>query len=180
MDYRTLDATRIVEATLAPESGRVRVVGEASASYPRQAGLTHFRRTFTFEAPDRFVVSDDIASSDPHRVEWYLHSDDPIRGEPPAFRLGDDRAGLEVSLRLPPGSQTTTGPTWVMAPGAPGSIEKGSRDQRGYEIEVKTPPATAVAIEATMVVKRVGPASLPERSDSVVCQPPARAAATTA
>lgn len=154
MDYRTLDATRIVEATLAPEAGRVHVVGDASSSYPTQAGLSRFRRTFTFEAPGRFFIRDDIATSAPRTVEWYLHSDDPIRGEASAFQLGDNRAGLEVSLRLPPGSQTTTGPTWVMAPGAPGSIEKGSRDQRGYEIEVKTPPATAIAIEATMVVKK--------------------------
>jgi hypothetical protein len=40
-----------------------------------------------------------------------------------------------------------------MAPGKPGSITDGKREQRGYEVRVDMPAATAVAIRATLTVE---------------------------
>jgi heparinase II/III-like protein/uncharacterized protein DUF4962 len=160
LDYRTLDATRIASAALTP--ARVRIVGDAASSYDPKAGVTRFTRTFTFDAPDRFTINDVIETSAPQAVEWFVHADEKVNKHGSGYRLGATDAWLDVAVTVPQGSEQQIGPTFVMAPGQPGSIEQGSKDQRGYELRVRTPPATRTAIDAMLVVG--GPAAAPSRA----------------
>jgi len=55
--------------------------------------------------------------------------------------------GVSVNrVDLPPDARLRAGPTILTAPGQPGSIEQGRKDQRGYEL-VLQPPAPGRAIE---------------------------------
>ncbi len=150
MDYHALDATRITDMSLG--ASMVRIVGEAASSYDPKAGLKRFARTFTFEPPNRFAVSDVVETASPRTIEWYLHSDTAIAKAGDRHRLGDRDVSLDVAVQAPAASTQTTGPTYVQAPGEPGSIEQGKKDQRGFELVVRTPPATRTVIDATLTV----------------------------
>jgi hypothetical protein len=152
MSYAALNRTRIVSADHTP--GRVRIVGDAASSYPDAAGVTRFTRTFSFTAPDRFVIEDDIESSAPRTVEMYLHADQPVRARSWQFQIGPSDVWLETTVKAPEGSRAETGRTELRAPGQPGSIEKGDVEQRGFELKIATPAATSTHLTTEMVVKR--------------------------
>jgi hypothetical protein len=70
MDRAALDRVRITEATLTPSSARI--VADIAAAYPPAAGVTALRREFTFESPGLFRVRDQIDTSEPREIAWYL------------------------------------------------------------------------------------------------------------
>ena len=154
MPYAALDRTRILAVDLT--SGRVKIVGEASSSYPETAGLSRFTRTFTFTAPDRFTVDDEIDTATARTIEMYLHADRPIRGAAWQFQLGPSDVWLETAVKAPSGSRADVGGTELRAPGQPGSIEKGEVEQRGFELKVSTPAAASTRITTEMIVRRSG------------------------
>jgi uncharacterized protein DUF4962/heparinase II/III-like protein len=154
MPYAALDRTRILSADLTP--GRMKFVGDASASYPEAAGLSRFIRTFTFTAPDRFTVDDEIETGTARTIEMYLHADRPVRGAAWQFQIGPPDVWLETTVRAPSGSRADAGGTELRAPGQPGSIEKGEVEQRGFELKVSTPAAASTRITTEMIVKRAG------------------------
>lgn len=152
MKYEVLDRTRIVSAALGAKV--VTIVGDATSSYPDAAGLTRFVRTFTFTAPDRFVIDDEVGVREARTVEMYLHADQPVRGAPWLFQIGPADAWLDAKITAPPGSRAETGVTELRTPGPPGSIEKGTVEPRGFEVKVSTPPATTARITTELIVKR--------------------------
>ena len=168
MDYRTLDATRIVEASIAPS--KVRVVGEAASSYDPKAGVKRFTRTFAFDAPNRFTVSDVVETAAPQTVEWFLHSDTAISKNGNRYRIGDGNAGLDVEVTSQAAIVAATGPTTLMAPGQPGSIERGATDQRGFQVLVRAPAATRTVIDTTLLL--VQERSTPAAAESADRMPP--------
>jgi Heparinase II/III-like protein/Domain of unknown function (DUF4962) len=155
MDRAGLDRVRITEATLAPASARI--VAEIAAAYPPAAGLSAFRREFSFEAPRHFRVRDWLATSEPRTFEWYLHADGPFAIDGASFRDGSG-AAVHGRAALPSGARLRTGPTILTAPGQPGSIEQGRPDQRGFELVVEPPAAgRAAEFDVSFEVKRVRP-----------------------
>jgi hypothetical protein len=125
MDRALLGKIRIEDATLDRRSARI--VAELSAAYPPAAGLTAFRREFSFEAPGRFRLRDRLETRESRALEWFLHGDRPFVVDGAAFRVDACGGGLEGRVALPPGAGLRTGPTILTAPGQPGSIEQGSR-----------------------------------------------------
>jgi hypothetical protein len=152
MDRTALGTIRIEEATLGPSS--VRVAAEIAAAYPPAAGLTSFRREFSFTAPGRFEVRDRLQTAEDRRFEWYLHADRPFEVDGLGFR--DARAAPSFAGRVtsPQGARLRTGPTILTAPGRPGSIEQGRPDQRGFELVVEPgTPGRATEIDVVLDVK---------------------------
>jgi hypothetical protein len=154
VDYARLDRVRILRADVDP--GKARIELEAAGAYDPKVGLTRFTRRFEFAAPGTFTVRDEIVLEKPASVQWRLHSDTPV------LRSGTDwlagRAedgggpGLLVRVTAPAGASTSTAPTVLTAPGQPGSITSGAKDQRGHHLLVETAPATRVEIVAEMKV----------------------------
>jgi hypothetical protein len=151
MSQTSLDTIRITRATA--DATGVRVEADVAGAYPQTAGLARFHRVFTFDGKAAFTVEDTIATTAPKTVEWFLHADAPIATENGAFRLGSAPAALRVRLDTPAGSKTSTGPTFLTAPGLPGSITSGKREQRGYEVRVDVPAASAIAIKASLTIE---------------------------
>ena len=154
MDRTALDGIRVESS----ESGQgyFRVVAEIAAAYPKQASLRTFRRELSFQAPGRFRVHDRLETSEERSFEWFLHADRAfaVSGAGFASALGGGLK-LEGEVKLPQGARLRTGPTILTAPGQPGSIEQGRKDQRGFEL-VLEPRARSrsVELDVSFEVKR--------------------------
>ncbi len=94
--YATLDRTRIVSADLSAST--VRIVGDATSSYPGTAALTRFTRTFTFQAPDRFIIEDVVDTASSKSIEYYLHADQAVRGGQWTYQVGPPDVWLETTI----------------------------------------------------------------------------------
>ncbi len=154
MPYPALQEVSIREAEL---SGRnVRIVGEAAAAYPPQAGLTRFTRTFSFDGEASFRVSDRIELDQPRTVEWRLHSDTPFEAQGAGYRNGAGLTpALEVTIQATPVAEVRTGVSTVRTPGPPGSIETGPEEARGYQLVASVPtPTRTLALESELTVRR--------------------------
>jgi hypothetical protein len=144
MERKALGGIRIERATA--NAGYFSVTAEIAAAYPPQAGLRKFRREFSFEAERRFRVRDRLETSEERSFEWFLHADRAFATSGATFH--SDLGGgvrLDGEVSLPQGARLRTGPTILTAPGQPGSIERGRKDQRGFElvIEPRTPGRSA-------------------------------------
>jgi hypothetical protein len=137
-------------------SGYFWIVAELAAAYPPAAGLQTFRRRFSFEAPGRFRVHDRLETSEERSFEWLLHGDRPFVTTGTSFSSdlgGGLKLGGEVSM--PRDVRLRSGPTILTAPGQPGSIEQGRKDQRGFELVLQTPaPSRSVEFEVSFEVTR--------------------------
>jgi Heparinase II/III-like protein/Domain of unknown function (DUF4962) len=152
MDRAELGRIRIEEATLGPDA--VRIVAEIAAAYPPAAGLTTFRRELSFAAPGHFRVRDRLLTREERSLEWFLHGDRPFEATGASFRTGEGESALHGRVVLPEGARLHTGPTILTAPGQPGSIEQGRKDQRGFELVVEpASPGRATELEVTFEVK---------------------------
>jgi hypothetical protein len=139
MDRAALGGIRLEEAAIGPTSARI--VAELAAVYPPAAKVSQFRRELSFEAPASFRVRDRIETGEPRTLEWFLHADRPFSVSGTRFALDASGAKLDGRVASPRGARLRTGPTFLTAPGQPGSIEHGRQDQRGYELVVEPPAA---------------------------------------
>jgi hypothetical protein len=151
MDYRALDDVRIREVDLS--GGRARIVAELAAAYPKAVGVKTFTRMFAWDGQSRVTVVDAVTLETPKSSEWHLQSDTPFDGGGHRFRNGKPgEAALAVSFVLPKDAAITTGAATVKAPGPPGSIEKGSEEERGYVLRAIAPAAASVRFEVTIEI----------------------------
>ena len=154
MDRAALAGIRIESAESG--AGYFRVTAELSAAYPKEASLRSFRREFKFDAPGRFWVHDRLETIEERSFEWFLHADRPFTSTGSGF-TSDLGGGLlvEGEVKRPSDARATARPTILMAPGQPGSIEQGRKDQRGFELVVEpSAPARVFEIEVAFDLRK--------------------------
>ena len=151
MDYRALDAIRIREANLA--GGKARIVADLAAAYPVAAGISAYTRTFTWDGASLITVTDAVTLKTPQASQWHLQSDTPFAGSGTTFvNSKEGEARLRVSFAAPADVAVTTGGATVKAPGPPGSIEKGTEEQRGYVLTAAARAAAAIRFDVRLEV----------------------------
>jgi len=150
MDQAALDEVRITSMKV--DEGRVVVEAEAAGAYGASVGLTRFHRSLRFDGARTFVVEDAIATREAKSIQWFLHSDVPINASGAAFVFGGSTPALSVTVAGPTASTQTAEESVLTAPGRPGSITTGPREQRGHELKVETPPVTTATIRAVLTV----------------------------
>jgi hypothetical protein len=154
MDYRALDAIRIREASLA--GGKARIVADLAAAYPATAGVSAYTRTFTWDGASKITVTDAVTLNAAQASQWHLQSDTPFAGSGTTFANGKEgEARLRVTFAAPADVAVTTGNATVKAPGPPGSIEKGTEEQRGYVLTAAGRAAASIRFEVRLEI--VGP-----------------------
>ena len=121
------------------------IEGEGAGVYDASLGLTQYRRRISMTAPGTVQVSDAIVGTTPHIFTEVLHSDTTIQQSGPGYRFEFKSAGLNASLRQPAEVTTKIEPNVVMGPGQPGSVDKGSPEQRGERLLVSTATAATSA-----------------------------------
>ncbi|WP_394850369.1 DUF4962 domain-containing protein [Pendulispora brunnea] len=127
-----LDGIRIEDVKL--EAGRAYVRGNATLAYEPQLGLTKFVRELTFTEAEGLVLTDEVASRQEGRFGILFHADDKV--ETLAANQFLIRGQLLVDVTAPAPFVTAIVPNIVAAPGKPGSIEQGEREQRGERLEI--------------------------------------------
>ncbi|HEX6973889.1 MAG TPA: heparinase II/III family protein, partial [Vicinamibacterales bacterium] len=151
MDYRALDAIRIREVDL--KAGKARIVADLTAAYPATAGVSSYIRTFTWNGGSTITVSDAATLATAQAAQWHLQSDTPFEQAATAFVNGKEgQPRLRVSFSAPDGVKVATGAATVKAPGPPGSIEKGTEEQRGYALTGTSGPAATVRFDVKLEI----------------------------
>ena len=141
--YERLNQVRILEAQLAAKSALIRC--DATSTYAAGLGLTSFIRTFKLDK-GRFEITDELAAREPRVFTSLLHADEKVSEEPGRqYLLRNGNASLRVEVLVPTDAVTRIEPNYLTAPGPPGSVDKGDRQQRGERLAVaNAKPAQAV------------------------------------
>ncbi len=154
--YELLNRIRITQVKV--EQNQVVVRGDATAAYGPQLGLKKFVREFVYSADRRFRISDEVESTNPATFTILLHSDGPIEtylGD--RFMINAGRVKMLVDPRIEELQESTVGPprlrqilsaieaNTVMAPGPPGSVDKGPRQIRGQKLLISNRVPTSSA-----------------------------------
>ena len=151
IDYTQLAGTRITSVS---SSRGLRVEAEAAAAYPAKAGLARFARTFVFDGPDTFRITDDVTLSREGAAQWYLHTDTPLQQRGADWIVGGAGSPvLRVTVKDPAGARAKAGATQVAAPGPPSAITKGALEQRGYDLQLESPSALSHRFHVVLTVE---------------------------
>lgn len=139
-DYTRLDTVRITQAEFSSR-GFV-LTGEGAGAYNAALGLTRYQRTLTMRNTGDIDVRDNIAATGTHTFTEALHADGRIQqNSQRSFVLhpvAGSAAKLHAEILEPDDITTKIEPNIVMGPGIPGSVDKGTREQRGEFINATT------------------------------------------
>ena len=135
--YERIDRIKITDAKFGDE--KVSITADAAAAYEPERGVKKFVRTFEFTAPGKFVVTDDVETNEPQIITAFLHADNLIS------KLGSDSfifeptgTNLLVKILEPSAFDARVEKNILIAPGKPGSVDKGESVERGVRLAVST------------------------------------------
>ena len=139
-DYTRLNTVHIIKAEFSKE-GFV-LTGEGAGAYNAAFGLRRYERTLTMRRPGVIDVQDQIVAEGNHSYMEALHADGDIRElSQRSFILHPVEGGaatLRVDIVSPSDIVTKVDPNTVMGPGIPGSVDKGTLEQRGELVTATT------------------------------------------
>lgn len=133
--YERLNQIRFLKQELS----ETKAVFEAdlTAAYEPETGVRKFIRRFEFTAPDEFTVSDEVETAEPKTITAYLHADNRIENNSNGgFTFEPGGTELFVSFVEPKGAKTAVEKNILTAPGKPGSVDKGEREERGVRLSI--------------------------------------------
>ena len=148
--YENLNKIRLTNVKF--DTKKVLITADVTAAYESELGVKKFIRQFEFSAPNNFVVTDEVETDKPQIVTAYLHADNLIENasnnnfffEP----LNNSRLLVKIEQPLQP--RTAIEKNILTAPGKPGSVDKGEREERGVRLAISTKEKTT---KAKFVVK---------------------------
>jgi hypothetical protein len=140
--YELMNQIRIREVKV--ERDQVVVRGDATAAYAPELGLRKFVREFVFKPGNGFTISDEIETARTSVLTSLLHADHQVETlSANRFAIKSGAAKLLVERQ---GDSTPTQATIAIndltAPGPPGSVDKGERQERGQKLVLTTAPVT--------------------------------------
>jgi hypothetical protein len=135
--YDRLD--KIVLKKVDVSDKRARIEADITAAYEPEVGVKSFIRTFEFNAPGEFTISDSIDLSQPRKVTSFFHADTRIdKFGDRTFIFEPEGTSLRLDLVSLDNLEAKTEVNYLTAPGRPGSVDKGEREERGYRVAVST------------------------------------------
>ncbi len=142
--YARLDKIRIVDMKM--ENHRVALRGDATAAYAPELGLRKFVREFEFAPGIGFTVRDEVETLNPAVLTWLLHVDDHFeKQDANKFLVNAGSVNMLIEVSEPKELKTALETNALTAPGPPGSVDKGERQERGQKLSVSTTmPTNAV------------------------------------
>jgi hypothetical protein len=134
--YTRLNEARITAAHF--DAKGFTATGEGAGAYNAATGLTQWKRTLTL-TPGKLTVADSIADESPKTFTEFVHSDATVKeAGPRRFVIEVNKVPLQVELNAPADAATKVEPNVVMGPGRPGSVDKGTLEQRGERLQATT------------------------------------------
>ncbi len=114
----------------------VSLIADLAPAYEPNVGVVNFIRKFEFKSPGEFIIEDSIKTDSPKAVTSYLHSDNSITEKDGQFEFEGGRPALIAEIVEPRLVESVIGPNFLTAPGRPGSVDKGEREQRGVRLAI--------------------------------------------
>jgi hypothetical protein len=154
IDYEQLNKIRISGVKLNAE--RVSITADATAAYEPEVGVKKFIRRFEFTAPDSFIVKDEVELERPQIITAFLHSDNSInRISANKFAFEPNGTSLSAEIAEPKFYDAKIEKNILTAPGRPGSVDKGEREERGVRLAISTKSKVSKAkFTVKMLIKR--------------------------
>jgi hypothetical protein len=135
--YERLNKIRIVDAKM--NAQKVSILADVTAAYEPEVGVKKFIRSFEFTAPNKFIVTDDIETDTPKIITSFLHADNVINQlSTNIFEFEPIGTSLLTEINAPKMFQTKIEKNILTAPGRPGSVDKGEREERGVRLAIST------------------------------------------
>src|SRR5262249_46300021 len=142
--YDRLDQIRIAEVKL--EKDRMFVRGDATSAYEPEIGVKKFVRQFEYDAKEGFTISDEVEIEKPQVVTSVLHADTVFKKDGNnRFSTSAGGVKLLIEVQEPKELKRSIEVNDVTAPGPPGSVDKGERQERGQKLLLSTPRAVTTA-----------------------------------
>ena len=119
---------------------KVSILADVTAAYEPEVGVKKFIRRFDFTAPGTFTIFDDVKTKNPNTITAYLHADNKIENSANGTFIFEPvgKPSLLASIMNPAMFTTVVEENFLTAPGRPGSVDKGEREQRGVRLAVST------------------------------------------
>lgn len=148
--YERLNKIRITDVKF--DAKKVSIIADVTPAYEPEVGVIKFIRRFEFSAPNNFVVTDDIETEKPNIITSYLHADNLIENGSNNNFFFEPLNGSRLLVKVEEPSQPNTviEKNILTAPGRPGSVDKGEREERGVRLAISTKEKTT---KAKFVVK---------------------------
>ncbi|HEX8268216.1 MAG TPA: DUF4962 domain-containing protein [Pyrinomonadaceae bacterium] len=141
--YDKLDQIRISDVNLRDE--KVSLTANLAAAYEPEVGVKKFVRKLEFTAPDKFVITDEVETNEPQIITSFLHADSAINkisGSAFVFEP-TGKPTLMAEIVEPKTFDAKIEKNVLTAPGKPGSVDKGEREERGVRLAISTPEKTS-------------------------------------
>ena len=141
--YERLDQIRIAEVKLEKDSILIR--GEATQAYEPEVGVRKFVRQFEYKLGQGFTIRDEVELARASVITSVLHADAGLQKETNnRFHINAGSVKLLIEALEPKDLRSAVAVNVVTAPGPPGSVDKGERQERGQKLLLSTPqPVTA-------------------------------------
>ncbi|MEO5859384.1 MAG: DUF4962 domain-containing protein [Pyrinomonadaceae bacterium] len=115
---------------------RALITADLKAAYEPEVGVEKFIRRFTFSDPGVFLVEDEIKTTKPRKFISYLHSDKEIVKSGAGYEFEPGKPSLFVEIFGPSDLNAIVEKNILTAPGRPGSVDKGEREERGLRLAI--------------------------------------------
>jgi Domain of unknown function (DUF4962)/Heparinase II/III-like protein len=135
--YERLDKIRITSQKMS--SNKVSIIADVTSAYEPEVGVKKFIRTFDFTVPNSFWVTDEIETDSPKTITSYLHSDNLINQlSANKFIFEPSGTSLLSEIIEPKIFDAKIEKNILTAPGKPGSVDKGEKEERGVRLAIST------------------------------------------
>lgn len=137
VSYDRLNQIRIQNVKADDE--KVSIIADVAPAYEPEIGVKKFIRSFEFSAPGKFVVTDDVETDKPQTITSMWHADNQIQMNPNSkYVFEPGGTSLLVEILKPKNMPAKIEKNVLTAPGKPGSVDKGEREERGVRLNVST------------------------------------------
>jgi hypothetical protein len=147
VSYERLNRIAIRDVKVDGQS--VSITGDATAAYDESLGVKKFLRRFEYRVGNGFAITDEVEIERPTIVTSLLHADGVVsRSSANTFGITSNGVKLVIESVQPRDLKTEISDNIVTAPGPPGAVDKGERQQRGQKLALSTPqPVTSVRLQ---------------------------------
>lgn len=137
VSYDRLNQIRLTNVKM--DGKRVSITADLTAAYEPELGLKKFIRKFEFTAPNNFTIKDAVEIERLQIITAFLHSDNVIRQDSKRlFTFEPNETNLSAEIVTPKTVKAIIEKNILTAPGRPGSVDKGEREERGVRLAIST------------------------------------------
>ncbi len=154
VSYDHLNQIRLSNVELGAK--KISITADLTAAYEPEVGVRKFIRMFEFTDPDGFSIKDSVEMERPRTITAFLHSDNLItRTSDTIFTFEPGATNLSAEIDSSQSVTTKIEKNILTAPGKPGSVDKGEREERGVRLAISTrEKVSALELKVTLRIKQ--------------------------